>query len=158
MSKKQKQPGLQRHSDEQQKQYEREIRLEYGPSLVNESVKRWNSYTKEQQDAVLAEGGEVYNEIIAAIEAGTSATDTEVQRLMVRWHDNLRNFYEPTLEILRGLGELYNTHPDFIANFKKMHPRLGEYIREAINQYVDDLEYAEIVRLLEEDESAKKKR
>jgi len=36
-------------SPEKQKQYEREARLQYGPDRVNESIKRWNGYTKAQQ-------------------------------------------------------------------------------------------------------------
>jgi hypothetical protein len=141
-----------RHSDQKQKHYERMARLQYGPILVNESINRWNSYTKEEQDRVFEESGQIYNDIVAAIEAGKSPLSPEVQTILPRWHDNLRNFYEPTLEILRGLGELYNTEPGFIANFKKIHPDLPEYLQEAITQYVDDLEYAEIVRLLAADE------
>jgi MerR family transcriptional regulator, thiopeptide resistance regulator len=155
MSKKQR-ATFTRHSDEQQKQYERELRLEHGPAGINESVQRWNSYSKQRQDEILAEGGQVYNQLIDAIEADVSPQSAEIQALMERWHQNLRHFYEPTLEIMRGLGEMYNTHPDFIANFKKLHPRLGEYVREAINQYVDDLETAEIARMLAEDEALKR--
>jgi hypothetical protein len=155
MSKKQR-VAFERHSDEKQQEYERELRLEYGPTGINESIKLWNSYGKAKQDAILAEGGQVYNELIEAIEADVSPTSPQIQALMERWHQNLRYFYEPTLEIMRGLGEMYNTHPDFIANFKKMHPRLGEYVREAINQYVDDLETAEIARMLAEDEALSK--
>ena len=149
MSKKQ---TIKPHSEAKQKQYEREIRLQYGPSIVNESVKLWNSYSAAQKEIIFEEGGEIYNEMIQAIEAGTSPKSAEVQDLTRRWHEHLRYFYEPTLEILRGLGEMYNTHPDFIKFFKKLHPRLAEYAREAINQYVDDLEYAEIERMLAEDE------
>jgi hypothetical protein len=149
MSKKQ---PLKRHSDEKQKQYEREIRLEYGPSLVNESVARWNSYSKAQQEIIFEEAGEVYTDMVAALEAGVAPQSGEVQAILQRWHENLRNFYEPTLEILRGLGEMYNTHPDFIANFKKIHHGLPEYLQASIAQYVDDLEYAEIERLLAQDE------
>src|SRR5688572_15907399 len=135
MSKKQR-VTFTRHSDEQRKEYERELRLEYGPTGINESIKLWNSYGKAKQDAILAEAGQIYNEMIDAIEAGHTPQSQEVQALMERWRNNLRYFYEPTLEIMRGLGEMYNVHPDFNANFKKMHPRLAEYAREAINQYV----------------------
>jgi hypothetical protein len=65
-----------------------------------------------------------------------------------------RHFYEPTLDVLRGLGEHYNAHPEFNANFSKLHTDLPAYLQEAITQYVDDLEYAEIERMLAEDEEA----
>lgn len=141
-------------SDEQQKEYEREIRLTYGPDKVNESIRNWNSYSPAEKQKVLDEGSAIYLDIIKAIEAGTPPSAAE--DLMVRWHQHLRYFYEPTLDILRGLGELYTSHPDFIANFAQMHPDLADWVKEAINHYVDELEYTEIERLLAEDELHKR--
>jgi MerR family transcriptional regulator, thiopeptide resistance regulator len=145
-------------SSEKQKQYEREVRLQYGPDIVNESVKRWESYTQAQKDQMAAEGNAIYEDIMKAIEEGVSPTDSRVQDILVRWHNHLRWFYEPTLEILRGLGEMYNSHPDFIKNFQKIHPDLPQYLQDGITQYVDDLEYAEIERMLAEDEQLKSNR
>ena len=57
---------------------------------------------------------------------------------MARWHQHLRYFYEPTPEILRGLGQMYNQHPDFIANFQQMHPDLPAFLeagRDALLRY-----------------------
>ena len=71
-------------------------------------------------------------------------------------YNHLRYFYEPTLDILRGLGELYTSHPGFIANFTKIHPDLADYMKSGINQYVDDLEYAEIERMLADDQAQKR--
>jgi DNA-binding transcriptional MerR regulator len=140
-------------SDEKQKEYEREIRLQYGPDTVNQSVKRWNSYSQAERDGIADEGNQIYSDWVDALEAGKAADLTEVQAILKRWHEHLGYFYEPTLEILRGLGELYTSHPDFIANFKKLHPDLPAYLQAGINQYVDDLEYREIERLLAEDEA-----
>jgi DNA-binding transcriptional MerR regulator len=139
-------------SEEQQKEYEREARLRWGPTNVNESVKRWKSYTKAQQDAVMAEAGQIYADWVKAMEADLPADSDEVRRIVERWHNNLRNFYEPTLDLLRGLGELYNTDPAFMATFHKFHPDLPPYLQATITQYVDDLETAEITRMLAEDE------
>lgn len=139
-------------SDEQQKQYEREARLQWDPQIVNSSIKRWNTYTQQERDAIADEGNAIYSAIADTIDAGLTAESDEVQALMRRWHQHICYFYEPSLDILRGLGELYITHPDFIANFAKVHPQLASFMQTAINQYVDDLEHAEIVRLLAEDE------
>ncbi len=139
-------------SEEKQKEYERSARLQYDPVTVNESIRRWNSYTKADKDKIGEEGQQVYSDMVDALEAGKSAQSPEVQSILERWHQHLTYFYEPTLEILRGLGELYNTSPDFIATFQKIHPDLPEYLQEGITQYVDDLEYAEIARMLAEDE------
>ena len=139
-------------SEEQQKQYERRARLQYDPQTVNDSIKRWNSYTQDQQEAIKEEGQEIYSAMADALEAGTPANSGEVQLILARWHEHIRYFYEPSLDTLRGLGELYNTSPDFMANFQKLHQDLPAYLQDAIAVYVDDLETAEIERMLAADE------
>lgn len=139
-------------SDEQQNQYEREARLQWDPDLVNSSIKLWNSYSQAQKDAVMAEAGQIYTDLADALAAGTPPQAESVQAILVRWHNHMRYFYEPTLDILRGLGEGYHTHPDFIATFQQFHADLPDYLHAAITQYVDDLEHAEIVRMLAADE------
>jgi DNA-binding transcriptional MerR regulator len=141
-------------SEEKQKEYEREARLQYGPEHVNESVRRWESYSESQRADIMTQGGEIYTAISDAMQAGTSAHSPEVQELVSRWHDHLRNFYEPTLEILAGLAEVYKT-PEFREFFNNIHPDLAGYLSSAIVLYVDDLETAELQRLLAEDEARK---
>ncbi len=140
-----------------QKEYEREARLQYDPNLVKESHQNWNSYTKSQQDFIKEQGNQIYTEIAEQIDAGKRAEDATVQELTHRWHEHLRYFYEPTLELLAGLGQLYNSSPDFMANFQKIHPELPAFLETAITHYVDELETAEIERLLAEDEAQKKR-
>ena len=140
-------------SEEKQKQYEREARLRWGPDKVNESVKRWNSYSEAEKEAIQKEGGENYLDMVKAMKAGKAVQSADVQEIVERWHKHISYFYEPTLEILRGLGETYNTDPDFAAFFRRFHDDLPDYLSNAIAQYVDDLEYAEIERMLAEDEA-----
>ncbi len=147
-----KKRGLKRHSAAEQQQYEREARLQYGPERVNETIQRWNSYSQDRQDAIVAEGGQIYAALADAMQDGKRARDREVQGLLERWQNHLRHFYEPTLDTLRGLGQLYNSHPDFIANFQNIHADLPAYLEEVIDEYVDDLETAELERMLAEDD------
>lgn len=150
MSKKQL---FQAFSEEEQKEYEREARLQYGPDVVNDSIQRWNSYGKAKQEDIMAEASQIYIELAEAIDAELAPDSEEVQAILVRWHENLRNFYEPTLEVLRGLGEHYNTEPRFIANFKAVHDELPQFLQDSISTYVDELETAELARILAEDEA-----
>jgi hypothetical protein len=138
-------------SEKKQKEYERQARLQYGPTLVNESVRRWESYGKAKQEAIMQEGGEVYNDLVKAMKTGYAAGSDEVTDILSRWHNHIRYFYEPTLDILRGLGTLYNTDPEFITFFHKFHKDLPAYLQETITQYVDDLETGEIERMLAAD-------
>lgn len=140
-------------SEKKQKQYEREARLQYGPDKVNESIKRWNSYTKDQKEAIQEEGGQNYKDMVKAMKAGLPIESDAVREIVKRWHEHISYFYEPTLEILRGLGDAYKNNSEFHAFFAKIHDDLPEYLSAAIIQYVDDLEYAEIERMLAEDEA-----
>ena len=156
MSKKKR--GLKRHSDGEQKQYEREARLQYGPAEVNETIGRWNSYSKAKQEAIKAEGDQVYLDLADVMEARLEASDDKVRAILDRWQAHLRHFYEPSLDRLRGLGQLYNTSPEFIANFQRIHPDLPAYLERVIEDYVDELETAELERMLAEDEELARRR
>ncbi len=127
-------------SEEKQKEYEREIAEKYqdwDQDKVSESQRRWKRYTAQDKQKIGEEGMAVYNDLIAAMSHGPASA--EVQAVIARWHEHLRYFYEPTPEILRGLGQMYNEHPDFIANFRAMHPDLPEFLSRAIAVYVDRL-------------------
>ena len=106
-------------SEEKQQHYEQEIRQRYGDKAF-EGVTDWNSYTPEQK---------------AAIQVESQAA----QPILARWHQHLRCFYEPSVERLRGLGQLYCMHPDFRTTFTGFHPALPEFMKLAIELYCDKL-------------------
>jgi DNA-binding transcriptional MerR regulator len=132
-------------SEEKQKQYEQEIRQRYGEKAF-EGVHDWNSYTAEQKATIQAESEAIYCDLAAILEQ-VSATSPkfgphspgiqEAQPVIARWHQHLRYFYEPSVERLRGLGHLYAEHPDFQATFNNIHPRLVEFMQQAISVYCD---------------------
>ncbi len=83
---------------------------------------------------------------------GTSLSKRFEQAILVRWEKNLHHFYDPPLEVLRGLGETYRTHPGFIESLGKIHPDLPEYMGEAVAVFVDALETAAIEGMIADDE------
>ena len=123
-------------SPEKQKQYEEEATRLWGEQ-VKETVKTWNSYSEQQKQAIMQEGKAIYQEIVANLDKGPESP--EIQALLVRWHAHLRNFYEPTPEILAGLGKTYHDHPDFNATFTALHPDLPAFLMKAIAIYVERL-------------------
>jgi DNA-binding transcriptional MerR regulator len=125
-------------SAEEEERYHQEAREQYGADEVDASYKLWNSYTPQQKEQIMAEGQAIYTDVIALMDQG--ADSPEVQQVIARWHQHLRCFYEPTIERLRGLGQLYVDHPDFARNFRDMHPDLPEFMRAAITHYCDQLE------------------
>lgn len=125
-------------SEAKQKQYEEEARQQFGAERVNESLRLWNSYSDEQKERIKQEGSAIYLDLAKHMDKGHASP--EVHAILVRWHAHLRYFYEPSLEVLRGLGNGYNDHPDFNATFTAIHPDLPAFLQKAITQYVDILE------------------
>jgi MerR family transcriptional regulator, thiopeptide resistance regulator len=134
-------------SEEKQKEYEQEAARRWGKDTVQQSVNRWNSYSDTQKKAIQDEGGQVYLDLVAAMPTGHDSDQT--QAILVRWHEHIRYFYEPSIEVLGGLGKGYYEDPDFNAFFARIHPDLPEFISKGIAVYVDKLETAWLERELE---------
>ena len=109
---------------------------------------RWNMHTDipwdrfdasqlsdEQKKAIMQEGNQIYLDMIAQLE--NPPESEAVQAIVARWHQHTRHFYEPTFEILRGLGQGYATDPAFRATFEAMHPDLPDFLQAAITVYCD---------------------
>ena len=121
----------------QQHRYEQEIARKYGEARVKESRQRWASYSPEQKTQIQAEGEALYAGLLGYI--GQDPAGLEVQQLIARWHQHIRYFYEPTPEILRGLGQAYAEEPAFVALYQRMHPEFPEFLRQAIMHYCQSL-------------------
>ncbi len=120
--------------EETQARYEKEAAEMYDPKVVAESSRRWKSYTAEDKARIQREGGQIYQDMVALL--GRDPAAAEVQAVVARWHDNLRAFYEPTPDILRGLGQAYAAQPEFSAFFAALHPDLPGFLSRAIETYV----------------------
>ena len=122
-------------SDAKRKEYEEEMRARYGSAVVDDSVKRWNSYPKEKKAAIQAEMGAIFKRITTLIPKGPESE--AVQEEIAKLHAQMNYFYECSLERFEGLGHLYNQHPDFIAMYQeKYHTDMPAFLEQAIMIYV----------------------
>ena len=126
-------------SDEQQAEYEQQAEALWGES-VRASSRKWKAYSPAQKARIKAEGQAVYQDLIAQI--GQPPASPAVQANIARWHQHLRYFFDPPVEVLRGLGNTYNDNPDFNATFQRLDPKLAPFMRSAIGVYCDGLEKA----------------
>jgi MerR family transcriptional regulator, thiopeptide resistance regulator len=119
-------------SDEQQAEYEVEAEARWGQS-VRDSSRKWKAYSAAQKAQIKAEGKTIYRDLLSQLDAlpGSPA----VQANIARWHQHLHYFFEPSTEVLRGLGALYNDDPQFNATFQKIDPKLAPFMRAAIEAY-----------------------
>jgi DNA-binding transcriptional MerR regulator len=122
-------------SEEQQEEYAKQAEQMYDPETVRESNRTWKSYFPEKKQAILDEGKQIYQDMIAAMPKG--ADSPEVQAIVERWRVHMDYFWTPNLDQLLGLTTMYGESPDFKANFDQMHPDLAEFMKEAVTIYVE---------------------
>lgn len=127
-------------TEQQQKEYEEEA-AERWPEPYTESARRWKSYTEADKQRIGDEGNAIYTDMVAALDQDPGSE--AVQNIVRRWHQHLRYFYEPSVEILRGLGRMYLDDPRFAATFARIHPDLAAFHQRAIDIYCDRLQGVE---------------
>lgn len=123
--------------EEKQPEFEKEIREKYGEQAFD-GVIDWQSYTKEQQAAIIAEG-QANTQAMADL-MDHSPDSSEVQAVVARWHNHLKYFYDPSIERMRGLGQMYVDDPRFTAGYEKVRKGLSLFMKQAIDVYCDELE------------------
>ena len=124
--------------DKKQDKMQEEIRQKYGDKKLNECNQNFNSMNKEQQQQMMEECNKIFNKL--AVHIHKDPYSEEVRKVLIQWHYWIRNFYEPSMELLRGLGEMYLYAPDFRKVFEAIDPELPDFLPKAINCYVDELE------------------
>ena len=70
-------------SEEEQEKYALEAEQLYDPETVRASNKKWKGYSEAKRAAIMAEGRQVYQDMIAAMPKGASSI--EVQAIVERW-------------------------------------------------------------------------
>jgi DNA-binding transcriptional MerR regulator len=120
---------------EQIERYTREANELYDPKIVAESNRRVRSMTKAQWQAVKAEGGAVAQQLADLMDKQPS--DPAVQAAIARHYAWVDNFWHPTAESYRGLGQGYAEHPEFRAFYEKVRPGLADFICAAMSYYAD---------------------
>lgn len=116
----------------------KEISKKYGNSEINDSKKNWESYSDDKKKSILQESENIFMELAKLKDKDVDSI--EVQEIMVRWHNFIKNFYNPSIEVLRGLGNMYYNDPRFNKKFREIDPDLPDFLNDSIKKYVDTLE------------------
>jgi DNA-binding transcriptional MerR regulator len=120
---------------EQIERYTREANELYDPKIVAEANRRVRQMTKEQWQAVKVEGGAVAQQLADLMDKKPG--DAAVQAAIARHYAWVDNFWHPTAESYRGLGQGYAEHPEFRAFYEKYRPGLADFICAAMSYYAD---------------------
>ena len=117
--------------------YAEETKRKYGNSdEYKESVEKTSKYTKDDWARINTINGQIYRKIIANMDKGIA--DLEVQKAIDELRQQITdNFYNCTIEIFRGLGDLYVYDERFKANIDKYKEGLAKFLSEAMCYYCD---------------------
>lgn len=127
-------------SKEKQVEYEEYLANMLGKgskSLVEESHKNIKGWNKQDWDEIKSEWDIIYNDLVGAIKNNLKVDSSEVQALVRRHFQIISKFYTPTKEIFGSLGQLYMQHPDFRKLYDSYHPKLAQYLAEAMRLFAD---------------------
>lgn len=118
--------------------YEEEAKQRWGHTdAYKQSQERVKKMTKEDWDKHSAETDDLMKKIATLAEQNADPASAEVQEQITRHFNSLRTFYEPSLEMYRGLGSMYVDDPRFAAFYDKYRPGLAVFMRDAMHAYCD---------------------
>lgn len=119
-----------------QGEYAHEARARWGNTeAYKQSQERVKKMGKEGLERYKQESDQLIREIVAVM---SEASDSPaVQTLIARHYDSLRAFYEPNLELYRGLADMYVSDPRFTATFDKYAVGLASFMRDAMTAFCE---------------------
>lgn len=119
-------------------QYEEEARERWGKTTqYAESQKKWASYSKEEKEAIKAEGEDLTNRMVSK-DPNVSPDDPDVQAAVGEYHTYINKyFYSCEVDFLRGLADMWVEDPRFASNYERVREGGAEFVREAVHIYCD---------------------
>jgi DNA-binding transcriptional MerR regulator len=121
-------------------EHEAEAKARWGNTdAYKESARRTKQYGKPEWEAIKREAAEIGTKLADLMRAGVPASDPRAAAVVAEHRAHItRWFYPCTLEMQRGLGEMYVADERFTANIDKGAPGLAMYWRDAIQAITVD--------------------
>jgi DNA-binding transcriptional MerR regulator len=121
--------------DEFQKQYEQEVKEKYGQTKAYEQFEeKRKSYKDNDFSIIEQERIEIFKKIAAVMDLNPE--EKTVQELIHEWRMHITRYhYECTIEIFRGLGEMYTADERFKNNLDQIRDGFAEFMSDAIRLY-----------------------
>lgn len=115
-------------------EYEEEAKERWGESeAFKQSAQRTARYTKQDWESIKAESDDINQSFLALMAAGTPATDAAAKAVAEEHRAHIsRWFYDCSMEIHSGLGQMYVADERFRTNINKAGEGLAEYMSAAI--------------------------
>lgn len=108
---------------------------------LQEGNKRLTRWSKADWQRLMSEGEDINAQLIKAINGGLTPETDAVQDLVARHYEMIKLFWEPQIKAekdrYRGLGQFYIEHDEMRKYFDKFHPKLAEYLAQAMAIFAD---------------------
>lgn len=99
-----------------------------------QSQARTSQYTTEQWIEIMAEADDLNRLLAEALSSGVPADSGQGTDLAEEHRQQIsRRFYDCSLEIHRGLGDMYVADPRFTATYEQLAPGLAPWLRDAFS-------------------------
>lgn len=125
-------------SMEEIEKYQNEVKELYGNTNAHKEYKeKTKDYKKDDFDKIQQEMNKKLESIAIYMIKGFDSK--EVQGAIHEYREYINtNFYNCTIDIFRGLGELYISDKRFSENIDKIRTGLSEFLEKAIKFYCDN--------------------
>lgn len=99
-----------------------------------ESARRVAKFTGADWKRISVETDAIMKGLVANRDKGAKAP--EVQAFIARHYASLREFYEPNLEMYKGLADMYVGDPRFAAHYEQYGAGMAQFMHDAMHEYV----------------------
>lgn len=131
-------------SKEEMENYTKEAKERWGNTeAYKQSQVRVAKMGKEGLNVALQKSSVITLAIVDCMKEGVVVQDTRVQKLIAEHYNWLSNFYEPTLEIYKGLAEMYVADPRFKKTYEDIAVGLAQYMQDAMLVFVATMKSTE---------------
>jgi DNA-binding transcriptional MerR regulator len=127
-------------SPEKQAEYEAFLVERYGDAAaanIDSSKLKMKSWPKEETQKIGQAFNSIHLDLKKLIEKGARPVDPEVQQVIEQHYKLVSRFWKPDRESYPGLGLLYIEHEDFRIMYEGYHPKLAEFLAEAMTAYAE---------------------
>ncbi len=124
-------------SKEEAEKYAKEAKERWGnTNAYKQSTERVKKMGKDGMKKVMDESSKITLEIAKNMKDGIDPKILQVQKLFERHYKWLSAFYEPSLEIYKGLAIMYVEDPRFKKTYEDIAVGLAVYMRDGMLEYV----------------------
>jgi MerR family transcriptional regulator, thiopeptide resistance regulator len=80
---------------------------------------------------------DIFRELVHCIEKGLDPASDEVQGIIKKHHAFIEQIHNATKTVYKASAQLYREHPEFRKQLDPFHPKLAEFMAEAMSAFAD---------------------